>query len=56
MFNKYDPKMFSINGYNFEYDNLFKTRGVARTGIYIASNLNYNRIKKLKIMVKVLWL
>ena len=45
MFNKYDPKMFSIDGYNFEYNNLFKIRGVTRTGIYIASNLNYNRIK-----------
>ena len=48
LYKNYDPKMFDIDGYNFEYDNLFKTRGVSRTGIYIANNLNYNRIKKVE--------
>ena len=49
MFKNFDPKIFTIDGYNFEYDILFKSRGVARTGIYIANNLNYNRIKKIEI-------
>ena len=49
MYKNFDPKMFAIDGFNFESDNLFKTRGVARTGIYIANNLKYNRIKKVEI-------
>ena len=41
-----DINMCNIEGYNFEHDNLLKTRGVARTGMWIANNLVYNRIKK----------
>ena len=41
-----DQNLCNMEGYNFEHDNLLKTRGVSRTGMWIADNLVYKRIKK----------
>ena len=49
LYKNYDINMCSAEGYNFEHDNLYKSRGVARTGMYIASNFNYERIKKCEL-------
>ena len=41
-----DTNMCNIHGYKFEHDNLLKTNGVSRTGMWVANNFNYERVKK----------
>ena len=41
-----DINIMNFPGYKFEYDNLYFSRGIARTGVLIKDNLSYSRQKK----------